>query len=395
MLKIDFKLLRAHLPILFLIPLLILVACSSDKDEIIDEPIPEDIYIDDPSFKVVGYVPYYRFDLVSQMDFSKVTYVNIAFGNLNENGEIVVGEDVDIKPYVDYISNRGPKIMLSLAGGAISPTQRSNWAKSLNNENRRATIENMLDFVDSNDLHGIDVDIEGSLISDVGFYNEFVKELKIALHGEGKAITAALPGFWLSAAVQKSTLSEFDWINLMVYDATGPWNPSNPGQHSSYELAIESIDFWENVQDISSERLVLGVPFYAHNFDPDNIGSLTYRTIISMDPAYAYQDQVDLSYYNGIPTIMNKTKLALKEVNGVMIWELGQDAYDDLSLMRIIGQTLDAADCLDEMKLYYRDSDEDGYGDLNHPTISCSQPQGYVDNRDDCDDTDSDMNQSC
>jgi len=41
---------------------------------------------------------------------------------------------------------------------------------------------------------------------------------------------------------------------------------------------------------------------------------------------------------------------------------------------------------------WYADSDSDGYGDLNNITQSCSQPEGYVGNSDDCDDSNSSVN---
>jgi len=42
--------------------------------------------------------------------------------------------------------------------------------------------------------------------------------------------------------------------------------------------------------------------------------------------------------------------------------------------------------------VYYRDADEDGYGDAAVFIISCSAEQGYVDNNTDCDDNDAAMN---
>lgn len=41
---------------------------------------------------------------------------------------------------------------------------------------------------------------------------------------------------------------------------------------------------------------------------------------------------------------------------------------------------------------YYADTDNDGFGDLNTTTISCSQPNGYVTNSTDCDDTNNAIN---
>ena len=40
---------------------------------------------------------------------------------------------------------------------------------------------------------------------------------------------------------------------------------------------------------------------------------------------------------------------------------------------------------------YYRDLDGDGFGDINTMTIECSQPTGYVENSEDCDDTDDEV----
>jgi hypothetical protein len=38
--------------------------------------------------------------------------------------------------------------------------------------------------------------------------------------------------------------------------------------------------------------------------------------------------------------------------------------------------------------VWYADADNDGYGDVANPTLACNQPNGYVDNDLDCDDTD-------
>ncbi len=43
---------------------------------------------------------------------------------------------------------------------------------------------------------------------------------------------------------------------------------------------------------------------------------------------------------------------------------------------------------------YYADLDGDGFGDPNNTVVECSQPQGYVTNNDDCDDTDDAVNPS-
>ncbi len=173
----------------------------------------------------------------------------------------------------------------------------------------------------------------------------------------------------------------------MAYDATGPWSPNEPGQHSSYDLAERALDFWKYQKGIAREKLVIGVPFYGRDFNPVDLKAWTFNDIIEMNPEYAYSDQTDLIYYNGIPTIVEKTKLALESANGIMIWELGQDSFNDLSLLSAINQVINSEGCAPEnIQTFYKDMDGDGLGNLMHPIQSCESPQGYVDNRNDSDD---------
>lgn len=50
---------------------------------------------------------------------------------------------------------------------------------------------------------------------------------------------------------------------------------------------------------------------------------------------------------------------------------------------------VDSSDCPDggSKKKYYRDSDEDGYGDPNVVKTACSNPKGFVSGKGDCDDS--------
>jgi GH18 family chitinase len=372
---------------LIILSLLIITSCDDSQNDIeIEEPLT-DIYVEDPSFKVVGYLPYYRFSSVDKINFNQVTYVHLAFGNLDASGNLVVGKGEAILPIVQKIKSSNVKVILSIGGGGDTGNY---WEKYLSNTYRKDCILRMVNFAIANKLDGIDVDIEGSLITSLGVnYNLFVQELREQLHAKGLAITAALTPTYLDEVITDKTLKSFDFINIMAYDATGPWRPNDPGQHSSFSLAENALDFWNIQKGISKEKLVLGVPFYGRDFNPSDFKAWTYESILNLNYEYAYLDEVGLLYYNGIPTIVEKTKLALKEANGIMIWELGQDIFNDLSLLRAIDQTVNSSGCeISEIKTYYKDNDGDGLGDLMHPLQSCEMPLGYVENRDDLDDSD-------
>ena len=89
-----------------------------------------------------------------------------------------------------------------------------------------------------------------------------------------KIITAALPAKTRYSKLNDTALNTFDFINIMAYDFTGPWNPTSSGQHSSYNHSLESINFWKYTVGIPSSKLTLGVPFYGYDFtDSSNVRS--------------------------------------------------------------------------------------------------------------------------
>ena len=45
---------------------------------------------------------------------------------------------------------------------------------------------------------------------------------------------------------------------------------------------------------------------------------------------------------------------------------------------------------LPDATTWYRDADNDGFGNLNDPLLSCTQPDGYITDMSDCDDDDND-----
>ena len=179
----------------------------------------------------------------------------------------------------------------------------------------------------------LDVDLEWSHVDEN--YSPFVLELRDSVDAYGLAMTAAWPATTRYADITDEALAAMDYINMMVYDLTGSWAPNNPGPHSPYSFAISAINYWTG-QGVPKEKLTLGVPFYGYDFTGGSVSSFTFRAMVEENPTYAQLDQVGLAYYNGIPTIQAKAELALEELSGIMIWELGQDAFNEYSLLGTI-----------------------------------------------------------
>jgi len=285
--------------------------------------------------RVIGYLPTYRFSASNQIEYCKVTHLNLCFGNPDSDGNIVMPS---INSVVTDALEKNPDIiiMISLAGAALSTQQENDWSKLIDiPANRPAFIAKIVDYVLSNNLDGVDVDLEWSHVT--SGYSDFVVELNAALDEHNKLITVALPNNVLYSNVSVKALDVFDFINIMAYDETGPWRPSNPGQHSSYGYAQKGINFWMSTVGITGDRLNLGLPFYGYDFvNSTTVNALKYSELIATDASYADIDNVGNIYYNGRPTIVSKVELANNQLGGVSIWELGQDSFDEYSLLTAI-----------------------------------------------------------
>jgi GH18 family chitinase len=344
------------------------------------------------TFKVVGYLPAGNFDLIDQIELSKLTHLDIAFANPDSDGHLRFRNENDLPAIVEKAHTAGLQVYLSIAGGGINDQLAGHWLSVLQPENRTKFIQEIITFSQQYKLDGIDVDIEWNLLPTIGdLYTPFVVELKNALHGIGKGISSALNVAGLHEAVTQEALQAYDFINVMVYDKTGIWRPEKPGPHSPYSYAQEALKYWTVERKIPSEKLTLGVPFYGHDFT--QVKYINYRDIVEINPAYAYQDEFAATYYDGIPTIVKKAELARQSFGGIMIWQIGGDAFNDLSLLRAIDQTIKAYPCKNgDLKSYFADEDGDGYGDYKKPFHACQPPPGYVSNKMDCDDTDKKVN---
>ena len=325
---------------LYLLLSLLVISCSSiDDDDVIDI----DIDLFSTEARVVGYFPYYRFSLNDKIQYCKVTHLNIAFANPETDGTIVLpGNYGDLlKNVMDTArsQNSNIKIYISLAGGGFSDEIANTWKNFLASaQDRPILIDKIVSYVLDNGFDGVDLDLEWSHVT--SGYSDFVIELRDALKAQAKGITAAYPSETKYDNLNEAALNALDFINIMSYDYTGPWNASVPGQHSSYNHAQRGVNFWKNTIGINPSKLTLGVPFYGYDFqNSTTVKSFTYGSMVASDVSNSEKDNVGNKYYNGRPTIANKVKLAAQNLSGIMIWELGQDSFSEYSLLETIHKT--------------------------------------------------------
>lgn len=303
--------------------------------------------------KVIGYIPSYKNmpSVIDRTDLSKLTHINISFLNPNSGGAVTSGGnpvcmDGGTGDHIRYVVQKahaaGVKVLVSLAGGVI-PGCSGNWETLLQSGSRTTLVNNLIQMVNDYGLDGLDVDIEGVLLTNIdnaGNYTPFIQALRNGLPA-GKLLTSATASY-VGGMVPTSSLQYFDFVNIMSYDNVGPgWGQAGT-EHASYDQAVGHINTWK-ARGLSKDKLVLGVPFYGYGFG-SYASSYSFADIINQFGAAAGQQDlignlcVGCSYvtYNGIPTIRKKTRLGLQEGTGIMIWELSQDATASNSLLTAI-----------------------------------------------------------
>ena len=290
-----------------------------------------------PNFKVVGY---YSIDAaikeVNKATLKRLTHVNLWFLNPDSLGNYT--RDLSgLKKFVDAAHKRNIKVLFSIGGGSKQPQYRY----LLNDDNRARLIKNLVNEVLEYNIDGVDVDLEGSDID--LYYEKFVVELGAALRSHQKLLTAAIAIYYKDQFTDVA-LAQYDFVNVMSYDRTGPWRPEKPGPHAAYEHAVDDLEYFGVVRKIPKEKMTLGVPFYGYGYGPELTSkaiSMSYDKIVESFKGSESADQWTMPdgkilYYNGMPTMQRKVMLAKEKASGVMIWQVLGDARGSKSLLRVI-----------------------------------------------------------
>lgn len=289
--------------------------------------------------RVVAYVPNW-IDLpafAATLDYAKVTHLNLAFENpVNDAGDLSFHEQD--AALLAQAAAHGVPVLISI-GGALSndPPLPARYEGLLaDSAHRAAFVGKLTRYVSAHGFAGVDVDLEGPCITPS--YGAFIADLAAALQPQGKLLTAAFAEANGGDRVPPAALARFDFVNIMAYDATGPWRPAVAGQHSSMEFAAGSVRYWLG-RGLPKDKAVLGVPFYGYGFgEAFRSNPYPYREIVEKFPGAEKLDQIgDTIWYNGVPTTRAKAAYARAQgLGGIMIWSLNSDAPGPRSLLDAI-----------------------------------------------------------
>lgn len=308
---------------------------------------------------LIGYVQDFRDP--EMVDYSKLTHVIFSFAHPTKEGDILLNGDSAIKnlrAMVAKAEKHDTKVILAVGGWFhINGGESYDYFKTaISNPNSRTKLVNELtSMVDREKLDGIDIDFEHPRSkADAENLAAFTKALSDQLHPNGKELSIAVyskihsgTGTVTDFVVYEPTMFQHvDHVNIMAYD--GQWDGGyNAANLSPYPFTEKIVNYWAGLfekHNLSKEKLVLGVPFYAQPEDA-SIKQVSYAAIINNNPANATSDTVNMNgttyHYNGITTIQKKTGLALdRGFGGMMLWEAGHDSSGPHSLTAAIFEEL-------------------------------------------------------
>ncbi len=257
----------------------------------------------------------------------------------------------------------GRKVLLCVGGAETAPLFRPVLVDAV----RPRFITSLVNMAVARGYDGLDIDMEPIIDADAPLYTKFIQELRTRM-------TAVRPGLLLTAATAwEPTLfarlqGQFDQINLMTYDLSGPWvgfktwynaslhasgtqlmsgtvpYPSAEGTLRPFALAGIAPrklgigiafygDVWtgttgprQSIQGVTSSAvaysIIMDQYYQPARYHWDDLARAPYLSIAAPDP----KDQKFITYDDERLCAEKVTYVRQHNLGGVIIWELG-DGY--------------------------------------------------------------------
>ena len=327
-------------------------------------------YLSSNAQKVAGFIgDWHPVSEVNRIQYDKLTDVFYAFMYTTSNGTTspatAGGYTTILQPLVTQAHANGVKVHISLGGARHNSAA---IASAVNPTNRANLITNIISAMDTYDLDGFNMDWEFPSASHATDLGNFMTDLKTAMDNLGASkgkyleLSAAVaPLLWNTDGINQEFIDACDYIEVMAFDAGGNCCVCDAQNHSSQEVAINTIKKWTDVgipanlatcggnaaaMNVPIEKLVLAIPFYSNS--PKTWAS--YKNFMGNTPEQYFNDADGVlgSYgYNSKPMIEAKVDLIMNTYGGagVWCWELADDRDDQYSLLSVMWDAMQPHMC--------------------------------------------------
>ncbi|KAJ2771384.1 hypothetical protein IWQ56_001806, partial [Coemansia nantahalensis] len=272
---------------------------------------------------VVAYYPSWKRQSLMNIDWAKISHLNVAFGIPTDSGEVAFDGEWFLPRLVRDAHKASAKIALSVGGW----TGSNRFSTIMGDVRKRgALIKSIAALIEKHELDGVDIDWEyvgrqGSKCNkqtpdDAANFMRFLRALRAALSarfsGAEKTVSLAVrvQPFEDAGGPLKdvSPFAEFvDFASIQAFDINGPWSPttgpSAPLEHQRNRGAPfslkQAIDQWLDAK-WPADKLVAGVSFHGHSMTTRDV--LTAKDGAEMyapfDRAIPQGDDEDALWYD-------------------------------------------------------------------------------------------------
>ena len=280
------------------------------------------------ALRTVGYLPYYRMDKIQPAWFENVD--DLIFYNVKPKAS----GDLDTSNFSrdslsliqSYAKNTRMRILITVGGWE----ECGGFASMATDEKRRKEfIRQLLAFCREHDLDGVDFDWEfPNGPEEEAAYAALLTETKKAFRPHRMLVTVAVGHL---QRLSPEAYLAVDHVHLMSYDH-GTVLPT-------YEAGLADVQRHLSY-GVPREKLYFGVPFFGRS-RKDHNDTISYADLVRKYCPSPDSDHAGDYYFNGIATLRRKVRYAQEQgLAGIMIWELGQDAQERTSLLRVISETI-------------------------------------------------------
>lgn len=214
-----------------------------------------------------------------------VNVVSPAFFYLDESGNLKENIGDSGKKYIEWAHNNGYRVwpMVENAEAGIEVT-----SKIMNSyENRKKLIEAISEVCVKYNLDGVNIDFENMKEADKEMYSRFIIELSPRIKDTGDVIsvdvTAPDGGETWSLCFDRNVIgNEANYIIFMAYDEYGT-SSTKPGTTAGFDWVKLSLNKFLETEEIESNKIILGIPFYTRLWAEDSNGNVANKMIYMKD----------------------------------------------------------------------------------------------------------------
>ncbi|MFD2044913.1 glycosyl hydrolase family 18 protein [Ornithinibacillus salinisoli] len=349
---------------------------------------------------LAGWATLSGFDIMRDLDASRLTHVNYAFGLIGDDLKIKMSDPVhDPINFVELgkLKEKYPHLKTTIAIGGWGGSANFSEAAATE-ESREIFADSVVEFIIEHGFDGVDLDWEYPVTGggpgtypnpdDRDNYPLLLETLREKLDEQGEKdgvhYTLSIAGAANTGFVENTQLGlsqeYLDYVQIMTYDIHGTWESLADFNAPLYDddgktwSVDKAVDAYLNA-GVPAEKVVMGVPFYGYTYNVlsnennglrqefAGSGSVTFNRIIRDDylsngyvrywdegtqvPYLFHEEEsIFISYDDEESMAIKAAYIREKDLGGAMIWEISQDNGIALldSLYTVLKDPIDRSD---------------------------------------------------